>query len=220
MDRGRAVIRVEKWMLVVAVATLLCLVQVACSGGDEQTTSGGDTTAATEPTTSGDDKATGEDEGESEAEKAEGDETAAEEPEKSLGPARTKRIDELLRVHPIFTTKRFMNFAAHGDPGACALLSDKGRRALEHAHNKPCPQVIRSAAAQRGEEPGLIIAGEFVPADEFSDLDFHTTIFVLKKEFGRVTIRGEARPFRLTRYGAGNVWLLDAVPLAQVGTVR
>lgn len=134
------------------------------------------------------------------------------------GPARSKKIDELLGVHPIFPTKRFMNFAAQGNPGACSLLSAKGRKALEKSHNESCESVIR-AAASKHDRPGLVIKGEFVPQDQFSNLDYRATIYVFEGESGRITINRMRPPIQLSRYG--KVWLIDTLPLFdEIGTAR
>lgn len=133
----------------------------------------------------------------------------------SAGPARSEQIDALLRMHPIFTVKRFMNFAARGDVGACQLLSAKGRRLMGAAHGQPCPATIRAAAAAH-DRPGLVVYGEFVPVEEFSDLDYRATIYVLERELGRIAIDDKRPPFKLSRDDA-SVWLIDAVPLTEIG---
>lgn len=221
-ERDETLIRAAKWILAVGLAVLVCFGLVACSGDDDDGAGGETTAAQTAPENTENGGATGSEGGDEAggSETTENGESAAGEGEDGAGeadqPARSEEIDELLTMHPIFSTKRFMNFAARGDGGACSLLSDKGRQAMERAHGMPCPQVIRAAAADR-EEPGLTIGGEFVPIDEFSDLEFPTTIYVLKREMGRVTVEGENRPIRLSKYG--RIWLIDAIPLADIGTV-
>lgn len=200
----------------IAVWLLAACLAVACAscGGDGD----GEKAGATGSTATQDDSGLTlelEGDGESEdADKSEGDSPADDSEDE--GPARSKEVDELLGMHPIFPTKRFMNFAARGNPGACSLLSAKGRKAMEAAHGTSCEKTIRSAAAAH-DEPGLVIYGEFVPIEEFSNLDYLATIFVLEKERARITISNQRPPFRLSRYG--KVWLLDAVPLTEVGTI-
>lgn len=199
-------IKTAKWILAMSLALALTVGMVACGGDDADSNGSGETTAAeTTPAPSEGGGATG----------GQGDGTS--DGGAADGPARSEQIDELLGMHPVFPAKRYMNFAARGNPGACSLLSDKGRKAMERAHGKPCPAVIRAAAAER-TEPGLTIAGEFVPVDGFSDLEYPTTILVFDREQGRVTVGDEPRPMVLRRYG--KIWLIDSIPFADVGTVR
>lgn len=161
--------------------------------------------------TGSDSAAVSEQEGSTEATTAGGTETEVEGAgeDDADGPARSEQIDELLTLHPVFATKRFMNFAARGNPGACSLLSAKGRKAIRAAHGRPCEDTIRAAAAER-EEPGLVINGDFVAAEEFSDLEYRTTIYVFEREQGRISINGQRPPVRLSQYG--RIWLIDAIP--------
>lgn len=194
--------RVSRFIAVLFLAGCLAFGLAACSGGDDDGKTGGngDTNATAQDTTAAsNDTGVSEDGGDNEAK----------------GPARSKEIDELLTLHPIFSTKRFMNFAARGNPGACSLLSAKGRKAMQAAHGTSCEETIRVAAAGH-DEPGLVIGGEFVPIDDFSDLDYRTTIYVFEREQARVTI-GDTRPqFRLSQYG--RIWLIDSVSLTEIGS--
>ena len=214
--------RVARSITLLLLALALMAGLAACGGGDDNG-SGGDTVAEQNgDATTGTTGDTGEDAGATAGEDGEdrgstggdgkADESAVED---TSGPARSKEIDELLTLHPIFSTKRFLNFAARGNPGACSLLSDKGRKAMQAAHGASCEDTIRAAAADR-DEPGLIIAGEFVPVGEFSNLEFPTTIYVFEREQGRVTIGDERRPMILSQYG--RIWLIDSIPLADIGT--
>lgn len=212
--------RVARSITLLLLALGLMAGLVACEGGDDGG-SNGDTVAeqtsdaATENDDAADDgsgEASGADDGGSNGGEGEVDESAADD---VSGPARSEQIDELLTLHPIFAAKRFLNFAARGNPGACSLLSDRGRKAMQEAHGVSCEDTIRAAAADR-DEPGLMIAGAFVPVEEFSDLEFPTTIYVFEREQGRVTIDGEKRPMILRQYG--RIWLIDSIPLAEIGT--
>lgn len=188
----KTLIRAATWIIAAVLALSACFGLVACGGDDDE--ANGAATTASETT----------------------DETSAAAAGEETDDASGKQIEDLLAMHPIFPTKRFMNLAAQGNPEACSMLSDKGRRAMERAHGMPCPKVIRAAAAER-EEPGLVIGGEFVPVDDFSDLEYPTTILVLNRERARISIEGERRPMRLSRYG--RIWLIDENPLADIGTV-
>lgn len=181
----------------------------ACGGDDGEADDG----AVTEQTDAN--GVAEEADGEATDDQGEGPDASVEGDDEELGAARSEQIDELLTLHPVFTTRRFLNFAAHGNPGACSLLSDVGRQAMQEAHGQSCPDTIRTAAAGR-DEPGLTIAGEFVPVAEFSDLEFPTTIYVFEREQGRVTVGDEPHPLILRQYG--RIWLVDSVPLADIGT--
>jgi hypothetical protein len=190
--------RIVGSLAVFLLALTLGIGLTACSNDGDQS---GDETAVSAEITEEETGTTEEEATEDPGDKAGG----SGEPE---GPARSKKIDELLGVHPIFPTKRFMNFAARGNPGACSLLSAKGRKAVEKAQGKPCEVVIRSAA-KKHDQPGLMIKGEFVPQEEFSNLDYRATIYVFEGETGRITINRMRPPVKLARYG--RVWLIDSL---------
>ena len=201
--------RIRYWIAGLVVALGLAAGLVACGGDDGDAS---DTPATTERTA--EDAGQG---GQPDGDSGETDgATDEEDPESDAsGPARSEQIDELLTLHPVFAAKRFLNFAANGNPSACSLLSARGRRAMRAAHGASCEDTIRAAAASH-DEPGLTIGGEFVPVDEISDMEFRTTIYVFKREQGRVSIDGERRPMILRQYG--RIWLIDSVPLAEIGT--
>jgi hypothetical protein len=205
-------LRVPRLFAVCLLAAILAFAFTACGGDDNGRSD--DTAAATSEATETPQGSENEDGDETEEGEDGGLELEVEGDAK--GPARSSEIDELLAMHPIFPTKRFMNFAARGNPDACSLLSAKGRKTMQKVHGTSCEETIRKAAASH-DEPGLVIYGEFVPVDEFSDLEFMATIFVSKRERGTISIAGQEPPFELSRYG--KIWLLDSVPLTEIGNV-